>query len=419
MNGFDDLGGIASGQVSATDAAGKERVAGDEQFERGKVEADGALRVSGRVQYRGGVVLEADTAAVDQAAVGGSGFRGLDAQPGGLGFNHFEQRQVVFVEEDGRARQALEAERASHVVNVGVGDENLLEGEAKFSEAAMNAADLVAGVDDDGFAGLLVAEQGAVAGQHAYGKGFEDHGLIVEGFVRGGTGPQSADGVSAQLLSPGKKNSCDSLFIRYNACMAVTRRQKEVVDFLESFVARNGYSPSFEEIARGLGLKSLATVHKHITNLEKKGLLDRVHNRSRSIDLLPPGSRTRSSSKLPLAGRIAAGMPVEASETSETISLHDVVGNRDVFALEVRGDSMRDEHIINGDYVLVERTRTARQGEIVVALVHGSETTLKRFFPEGNVVRLQPANAEMEPIYVPAAQVAIQGRVLGVLRKYR
>jgi repressor LexA len=182
-------------------------------------------------------------------------------------------------------------------------------------------------------------------------------------------------------------------------------------------VTRNGYSPSFEEIARGMSLKSLATVHKHITNLEKKGMLDRVHNRSRSIDLCAPG--TRSSAKLPLAGRIAAGLPVEQMETPETISLQDVVGSRDVFALEVRGDSMRDEHIINGDYVLVERTKTARQGEIVVALVHGSETTLKRFFTEGNVVRLQPANVEMEPIYVPAAQVAIQGRVLGVLRKYR
>jgi repressor LexA len=201
--------------------------------------------------------------------------------------------------------------------------------------------------------------------------------------------------------------------------MAITRRQKEILDFLEAFVSRNGYSPSFEEIARGMSLKSLATVHKHITNLEKKGMLDRVHNRSRSIDVLPPGTRTRSSLKLQLAGRIAAGTPVEAMETPETISLADVVGNRDVFALEVRGDSMRDEHIINGDYVLVERTKTARQGEIVVALVHGAETTLKRFYPEGNVVRLQPANLEMEPIYVPAAQVAIQGRVLGVLRKYR
>jgi repressor LexA len=201
--------------------------------------------------------------------------------------------------------------------------------------------------------------------------------------------------------------------------MALTRRQKQVYDFISGFVDKHGYSPSFEEIAEGLGLSSLATVHKHITNLEKKGMLYRVHNRSRSIDVLPPGARTRSSDRLPLAGRIAAGLPVEATETPETISLHDVVGNRDVFALEVRGDSMRDEHIISGDYVLVERTQTARQGEIVVALVHGSETTLKRFYTEGAVVRLQPANMEMEPIYVPAGQVAIQGRVLGVLRKYR
>lgn len=200
--------------------------------------------------------------------------------------------------------------------------------------------------------------------------------------------------------------------------MAVTRRQKEILDFLESFVQRNGYSPSFDEIARGMGLKSLATVHKHITNLEKKGLLDRVHNRSRSIDVLPPGTRTRSTERLPLVGQIAAGLPVDTSEISESISLHDVVGNRDVFALEVRGESMRDEHIISGDYVLVERARTARQGEIVVALVRGSETTLKRFYNEGSMVRLQPSNMEMDPIYVKATDVAIQGRVLGVLRKY-
>jgi repressor LexA len=210
-----------------------------------------------------------------------------------------------------------------------------------------------------------------------------------------------------------------SLFFPYNARMAVTRRQKEVLDFLESFVHRNGYSPSFEEIARGLELKSLATVHKHITNLEKKGMLDRVHNRSRSIDVVPAGTRTRTSDRLPLAGRIAAGLPVETVESSESISLHDVVGNKDVFALEVRGDSMRDEHIISGDYVLVERTRTARQGEIVVALVRGAETTLKRFYQEGSQIRLQPANLEMDPILVPAGQVAIQGRVLGVLRRYR
>jgi repressor LexA len=200
--------------------------------------------------------------------------------------------------------------------------------------------------------------------------------------------------------------------------MAVTRRQKEVLDFINGFVQRNGYSPSFEEIARGLSLKSLATVHKHITNLQHKGLLMRSHNRSRSIDVLPPKNKSRSADRLPLMGRIAAGMPVEALETADSISLGDIIGNREVFALQVRGDSMRDEHIVDGDYVLVESTRTAREGEIIVALVKGSETTLKRYYIEGTVVRLQPSNSEMEPIYVPISQVSIQGRVLGVLRKY-
>jgi repressor LexA len=216
----------------------------------------------------------------------------------------------------------------------------------------------------------------------------------------------------------GKKNFSGSLFVRYNSAMSVTRRQREVLDFISNFVQRNGYSPSFEEIARGLSLKSLATVHKHITNLQKKGLLQRDHNRSRSIDVLPPRSKGKRAERLPLLGRIAAGQPVEAMETSETIALGDIIGNREAFALQVRGDSMRDEHIMDGDYVLVEHTSTARQGEIIVALVRGSETTLKRYYIEGTTVRLQPSNAEMEPIYVPLSQIAIQGRVLGVLRRY-
>src|SRR5947209_443307 len=199
--------------------------------------------------------------------------------------------------------------------------------------------------------------------------------------------------------------------------MAITRRQKEVIDFLSSFTQKNGYSPSYEEIASGLGLSSLATVHKHITNLQNKGLLQREHNRSRSIDVLPARSRSRVD-RLPLLGRIAAGKPVEAIETAESISLNDIIGNREVFALEVRGDSMRDEHIVSGDYVLVERTRSAREGEIVVALIDGSDATLKRFYREGNMIRLQPSNAEMAPIFAPAASVSIQGKVLGVLRKY-
>ncbi|AXC09529.1 SOS-response repressor and protease LexA [Acidisarcina polymorpha] len=199
--------------------------------------------------------------------------------------------------------------------------------------------------------------------------------------------------------------------------MAVTRRQKEVLDFLAEFVRKNEYSPSYEEIARGLGLKSLATVHKHITNLVNKGLLQRSHNRSRSIDVLPPRARSRNLDRLPLMGGIAAGLPVEASENADTFSFSDIVGNREAFVLRVRGDSMRDEHIVDGDYVLVERTNVAREGEIVVALVKGSETTLKRYYIEGQVVRLQPANTEMDPIFVPLADLSVQGKVLGVVRK--
>ena len=200
--------------------------------------------------------------------------------------------------------------------------------------------------------------------------------------------------------------------------MAITRRQKEVIDFLSSFTQKNGYSPSYEEIASGLGLNSLATVHKHITNLQNKGLLQRAHNRSRSIDILPQRNSRRGGERLPLLGRIAAGRPVEAIETAESISLGDIIGAREVFALEVRGDSMQDEHIVSGDFVLVERTRTAREGEIVVARVDGADATVKRFYREGSLIRLQPSNAGMAPIYAPAANVNIQGRVLGMLRKY-
>ena len=199
--------------------------------------------------------------------------------------------------------------------------------------------------------------------------------------------------------------------------MAITRRQKEVLDFIRNFVERCGYSPSFEEIAHGLDLSSLATVHKHISNLERKGLLQRSHNRSRSIDVLPERKKS-TIQDIPMLGRIAAGRPVEGIETRETLSLNDIVDNKAVFALEVRGESMRDDHIMHGDYVLVEKAQTARQGEIVVALVDGSETTLKRYYLEGSIVRLQPANAEMEPIYVPAARVAIQGKVLAIVRKF-
>lgn len=204
--------------------------------------------------------------------------------------------------------------------------------------------------------------------------------------------------------------------------MALTKRQRQVYDFLSEFVQKHGYSPSFEEIGEALGLSSLATVHKHITNLEQKGLLKRDYNRSRSIDVLPMKARAKAAAvgsvTLPLVGRIAAGRPVEQVEQPETISLTDFTKSKEVFVLQVTGESMQDEHIVDGDYVLVEKTPTARNGEIVVALVNGSDTTLKRFYKEGDTIRLQPSNVAMQPIVVQAAAVQIQGRVVGVLRKY-
>ena len=188
--------------------------------------------------------------------------------------------------------------------------------------------------------------------------------------------------------------------------MALTRRQKELYDFLLNFVDQHGYSPSFEEIAEGMGLSSLATVHKHITNLEQKGLLKRDYNRSRSIDLLKPrglmkhvaggGCRCDGAKQFhpAAAGAHRRGPPLEAVENPESISLADFTRSKEVFVLQVKGESMQDEHIVNGDYVLVEKTNTARDGEIVVALVDGSEATLKRIYVEGSKVRLQPSNAD-------------------------
>jgi len=206
--------------------------------------------------------------------------------------------------------------------------------------------------------------------------------------------------------------------------MTLTKRQKEVLDFLVGFLNKHGYSPSFEEIARSLRLTSLATVHKHITTLERKGFIRRGYNQSRSIEVmqLPKPVREqviqRQVVELPLAGRIAAGRPLEAVEDRETISLGDFARSSNSFVLQVKGNSMVEDHILDGDFIVVEQTQVANPGEIVVALI-GGEATLKRFYREsGGKIRLQPANAEMPPIVVPASEVKIQGRVIGVLRKY-
>jgi repressor LexA len=210
--------------------------------------------------------------------------------------------------------------------------------------------------------------------------------------------------------------------------MALTKRQKEVVDFVAGFVDDHGYSPSFEEIARGLELASLATVHKHISALEAKHYLKRGYNQSRSLELgqkyYQEQRRQRqeqaASLEIPLLGRIAAGAPVESVAQRNTLNLADFAGNADVFALEVRGESMIEDHICDGDVILLERVGEVRDGDVVVALVSGAETTLKRIFREpGGMIRLQPANAALEPVYVAASEVAVQGRLVAVLRKFR
>ena len=185
--------------------------------------------------------------------------------------------------------------------------------------------------------------------------------------------------------------------------MALTKRQKQVLDFIAGFVDENGYCPSFEEIARGLELASLATVHKHIIALEAKNYLKRGFNQSRSLELtskyMQEQRRTRGGAvtEIPLLGRIAAGAPLEAVEQREVLHFADFAGHGDTYALEVRGDSMIEDHICDGDMILLERVDQARDGDIVVALVAGNEATLKRFYREaGDTVRLQPANAAMQ-----------------------
>lgn len=209
--------------------------------------------------------------------------------------------------------------------------------------------------------------------------------------------------------------------------MPLTRRQKQVLDFIARYQSDHGYSPSYEEIAQGLGLASLATVHKHISGLEARRYLRRSFNQSRSLELTPKFfqeqrrlRREAAAAEIPLLGRIAAGAPVEAVAGRESLELSDVLNRDDVYALEVRGDSMIEDHICAGDLVLVERSQQVRDGDIVVALIGGAEATLKRFYRESETMaRLQPANAQMEPIRVALSELEIQGRVLAVLRKYR
>jgi repressor LexA len=201
--------------------------------------------------------------------------------------------------------------------------------------------------------------------------------------------------------------------------MALTKKQRQILDYVESFVDGYGYSPSYEEIAQAFNYSSLATVHEHLTNLEQKGFLRKNYNKSRSLEVVRADLHAPAL-ELPLLGTVAAGLPLEAVTEQETITVpHDMVRRGNNYVLRVKGESMIDEQIRDGDYIIVNSRQTAENGEMVVALVDGDSATVKKFYKEGSgQVRLQPANPTMLPMYYPAERVQIQGIVVGVIRKY-
>lgn len=202
--------------------------------------------------------------------------------------------------------------------------------------------------------------------------------------------------------------------------MALTKRQREILDFVEGFVRFRGYSPSFEEIAENFGYRSLATVHEHLSNLQAKGYIKKNYNESRSIELMQEELRL-GALELPLLGNVAAGHPIEAIPDRETIAVpEDMVAGSVAghYVLRVRGESMIDEQIRDGDYVVVQSRDTAHNGEMVIALVDGEHATMKKYYREGRRIRLQPANPNLEPLYFDEERVTIQGIVVGVIRKY-
>jgi repressor LexA len=202
--------------------------------------------------------------------------------------------------------------------------------------------------------------------------------------------------------------------------MALTKRQKEILDHVTAYIDENGYAPSFEEIADSFGYTSLATVHEHVSNLERKGYIRKAYNQSRSIELVR-GVATPAGVELPLLGEVAAGHPIEAIPEQETILVPpDLLrkGGKN-YVLRVTGDSMIEEQIRDGDYIIVNSRSTADDGEMVVALVGGESATVKKLYRERDgQVRLQPANERLDPMYFPASDVAVQGVVVGVIRRY-
>jgi repressor LexA len=198
----------------------------------------------------------------------------------------------------------------------------------------------------------------------------------------------------------------------------MTKRQKEMLDYLRGHIEEHGYAPTLDEIGRHFELASLATVHKHLQNLERKGLIRRLANRSRALELTSPGVAAPAV-PVPLLGIVAAGKPIEPIEMAESVSLpEELLGRGETFALRVRGDSMIGDGILDGDIVVVESRRDVSDGATVIALVRG-EATVKRLYRERGRVRLQPANERLAPILAHPDDVEIRGTVVAVLRRYR
>jgi repressor LexA len=202
--------------------------------------------------------------------------------------------------------------------------------------------------------------------------------------------------------------------------MPLTKRQREILTFLTSYTEGNGYAPSFEEIASQFNYNSLATVHEHLSNLERKGYIKRNYNESRAIEILPSEAFPRAI-ELPLLGQVAAGVPIESIAVDEHVSVPEdfVRRNGQHYVLRVRGNSMIDEQIRDGDFVVVNERQSADNGEMVIAMLSGASATVKKFYRERDGrIRLQPANETMSPIYVHENDISIQGVVVGVLRRY-
>ena len=202
--------------------------------------------------------------------------------------------------------------------------------------------------------------------------------------------------------------------------MPLTKRQREILTYLTSYTEANGYAPSFEEIASQFDYSSLATVHEHLSNLERKGYIKRSYNESRAIEILPSEAYPRSV-ELPLLGTVAAGVPIEAMASGESLCVPETFLRKSGshYVLKVRGNSMIDAQICDGDYVIVNDRQRADNGEMVIAMLEGNAATVKKFYRERDGrIRLQPANETMNPVFLDENDISIRGVVVGVLRRY-